>query len=281
MKTKASATYYRNTELQEFLVTRYKALKLNFKIKHSNYNTHIIGEQSTIKFIQKEHSVKVFIAFNKIVKDLKASPQTAHILGHDYSTENFNSKYGLRPCSYSKIVNLDITSAYPYCLHINKLITSDTFNYLMKMPKNERLPAIGMIAKKSLFINFENGEATSQDVVKGPYANIFYFVIAQITELMEHAAEIAGDDFIFYWVDGIFLRPGISKDKLEKIIEIFDEQGYTYKYEDVKDFSVKRDDNGNKLMISMTKNGQVKPYEMYDKNLAKNFTRFLINRKNE
>lgn len=159
MKKQNAATFYKNTTLQEFLIRNYKDNKLNFSIKHSNYNTHIIGEQSIIKFIQKEHSIKVFIAYNKIITDLKAAKRTQEILCGNYSTENFNSKNGLAPCSYKKIVNLDITSAYPYCLHINNLITTDTFNYLMRMPKTERLPAIGMIAKKSNYINYVNGVA--------------------------------------------------------------------------------------------------------------------------
>jgi hypothetical protein len=273
MKKQTAATFYKNTALQEHIVKSYKASKLNFKIKHSNYNTHIIGEVSTIKFIQKEHSIKVFIAYNKIVKDLKASSRTQEILDSDYSTENFDSKNGLAPCSYKKIVNLDITSAYPFCLHINNLITTDTFNYLMKLPKTERLPAIGMIAKKSNYINYVNGIATTWDLKVGPYANIFYYIIKQINDLMKYVADIAGEDFIFFWVDGIFLRPSITKTKLEDIIAVFDEQGYTYKYENVENFCVQR--IGEKLVIKMVKNGKDKTYQMYDKNLARNFMKLL------
>jgi hypothetical protein len=96
---------------------------------------------------------------------------------------------------------------------------------------------------------------------------------------MAWAAEIAGSDFLFYWVDGIFLRPGIKKAKLNEITRIFAEQGYYYKYENVKDFSIVRD--GDKLFINMIKNGEEKPYTMYDKNLARNFTKILQALENE
>ena len=101
----------------------------------------------------------------------------------------------------------------------------------------------------------------------------FFFVIQQITDLMAWAADIAGDDFLFYWVDGIFLKPTISKKKLQEITGIFAEQGYYYKYENVKNFSVVREND--KLYINMIKNGDEKPYTMYDKNLARNFTKVL------
>jgi hypothetical protein len=273
MKKQNAATMFKNPQLQESIIKQYKEAGLDFQVKHSNYNTQIIGQESVIKFIQTEHSIKVFIAYNKIVADLKKSDKTVEILQGDWSTENFDSKNGLKPCSYKTVLNLDITSAYPYCLFINKLICLDTFNYLMALPKNERLPAIGMIAKKSVWIDYQKGKATTWDVKTGEYANIFFFVIQQITDLMAWAADIAGEDFLFYWVDGIFLKPTISKKKLQEITGIFAEQGYYYKYENVKNFSVVREND--KLYINMIKNGDEKPYTMYDKNLARNFTKVL------
>jgi len=273
MKKQNAATMFKNPQLQESIIKQYKEAGLDFQVKHSNYNTQIIGQESVIKFIQTEHSIKVFIAYNKIVADLKKSDKTVEILQGEWSTENFDSKNGLKPCSYKTVLNLDITSAYPYCLFINKLIGLDTFNYLMALPKNERLPAIGMIAKKSVWIDYQKGKATTWDVKTGEYANIFFFVIQQITDLMAWAADIAGDDFLFYWVDGIFLKPTISKKKLQQITGIFAEQGYYYKYENVKNFSVVREND--KLYINMIKNGDEKPYTMYDKNLARNFTKVL------
>jgi hypothetical protein len=271
-KTNA-ATYYKNPSLQESIIRYYKEKQLNFVVKHSNYNTQIIGTEATLKFIQTEHPIRVFVAYNKIVKDLKESPKTVEILQGEWSTDNFDSRNGLKPAFYKKILNLDISSAYPYCLWINKLITQDTFNYLMAMPKTERLPAIGMIAKKSVWITYTAGKADSWELKEGFYANIFFYVIQQITDLMAWAAEIAGDSFLFYWVDGIFLKPTIPKKKLDEITRIFSEQGYYFKYEKVENCNIVRD--GDKLLINMIKNGQEKPYQMYDKNLARNFTKVL------
>ena len=272
-KKQEAATVYKNPQLQEAIIRQYKDAGLDFTIKHSNYNTQIIGNNTILKFVQNEHPIRVFIAYNKIVKDLKQSERTVEILQENWSTENFDSKNGLGPCKYKRVVNLDISSAYPYCLFINKLITWETFSFLMNLKKSERLPAIGMIAKKSILIEYKNGKSTNWDLKVGEYANIFFFVIQQISDLMNWAAEIAGNDFLFYWVDGIFLRPGIKKDKLKQITDIFAEQGYYYKFEVVTDFSITRSDN--KLFINMLKNKEAKAYTMYDKNMARNFTKIL------
>jgi hypothetical protein len=143
----------------------------------------------------------------------------------------------------------------------------------MAMPKTERLPAIGMIAKKSVWITYTAGKAENWELKEGFYANIFFYVIQQITDLMAWAAEIAGDSFLFYWVDGLFVKNSIPKKKLEEITRIFSEQGYYFKYEKVENCNIVRD--GDKLLINMIKNGQEKPYQMYDKNLARNFTKVL------
>ncbi len=111
-KTNA-ATYYKNPSLQESIIRYYKEKQLNFVVKHSNYNTQIIGTEATLKFIQTEHPIRVFVAYNKIVKDLKESPKTVEILQGEWSTENFDSRNGLKPAFYKKILNLDISSAYP------------------------------------------------------------------------------------------------------------------------------------------------------------------------
>ena len=74
-------------------------------------------------------------------------------------------------------------------------------------------------------------------------------------------------------MDGIFLKPTIPKKKLEQITGIFAEQGYYFKYEKVENCNIVRD--GDKLLINMIKNGEEKPYQMYDKNLARNFTKVL------
>ena len=94
---------------------------------------------------------------------------------------------------------------------------------------------------------------------------LFYFVL--------RCGAPCSDLFLFYWVDGIFLKPTIPKKKLEQITGIFAEQGYYFKYEKVENCNIVRD--GDKLLINMIKNGEEKPYQMYDKNLARNFTKVL------
>ena len=96
---------------------------------------------------------------------------------------------------------------------------------------------------------------------------------------MEWAKDIAGKYFLFYWVDGIFLKPTTPKSILKQIENILAEQGYYYKYEAVEDLAIERKENT--LEIHMRKKGENKHYKFIDRNLAKNFYKLLKNLANE
>jgi len=279
MKKKETTIQYRNPQYIKNLIELYKREGVNFKVKHSTYNTEIHTEINVQKFITHEFDQRVFFAFSMIQGDLKKSNNLNRILEGTWKKTNYDSQNGLPNVSYKKAINLDITSAYPYCLYINGLISVKTFEFLMRLPKNERLPAIGMTAKKNTVITYEKGKAVEWDYNEHKYAQVFYFVINQITDLMEWAKDIAGDSFLFYWVDGIFLKPGVSKEKLKAIEAIFKEQGYYYKYEKVENLELKRVDD--MIEISMLKKGEPKVYKFVDRNLSKNFFQLLKNLANE
>ena len=276
---KETTTQYRNPQFIKNLIELYKKEGVNFKVKHSTYNTEIHTDLNIQKFITHEFDQRVFFAFSMIQGDLTKSQNLNKVLQGQWKKTNYDSQNGLPNVSYKKAINLDITSAYPYCLYINGLISEKTFNFLMRLPKNERLPAIGMTAKKNTVITYEKGKATTWDYNEHKYAQVFYFVINQITDLMEWAKDIAGDSFLFYWVDGIFLKPSVSKEKLMQIEAIFKEQGYYYKYEKVENLELKRVED--MIEISMLKKGEAKVYKFVDRNLSKNFFQLLKNLANE
>jgi hypothetical protein len=272
---KPTLSLYRNAEYVESLIQYYLKCNIAFKVKHSTYNTEIITDVNTQKFITHEFDNRVFIAFSMIQGDLKNSPNLDKVLTGDWKKINYDSQNGLPNIRYKTAVNLDITSAYPYCLYVNKLISEKTFTFLMQLPKNQRLPAIGMCAKKSTVISYEGGKAVSWDYTEYKYAPVFYFVINQITDLMEWAKDISGKYFLFYWVDGIFLKPTVTKKILKDIENILAEQGYYYKYESVENLAIERKENT--LEIHMIKKGDFKHYKFIDRNLAKNFYKLLKN----
>lgn len=272
-KAKDKTLMYRDTETVKKIVQMYRDQKLNFCIKNSSYSTVIETEKTQIRFITNNYTNAVFMASQKIKSDVKNSELGQAIMAGNYPTQNYDSRNGQESGSWPKIVNIDIRSAYATCLLNSGLITKETYAFVQKIPKVERLPAMGMLARNQLVINFENGEPVSHTRDTADTAQIFFYVISEINKIMQKVMSLAGDYFLFYWVDGIFLKYDIPVDLLNEIEAVFLEKNYAVKYESVKDLVWTREDDS--VVITMNKNGEAKRYAFKDRNYSKNFDQLM------
>jgi hypothetical protein len=264
---------FRNADQVEQLVKFYNEQKVTFKVKHSQYSTTFDFGKEKIKFVTQTYGVRVFAANRCLVKDIKSSPDTLELLTKYYSTDNYDVRNGLKPKNYGKVINVDIVGAYPNTLINNGLCTQETYKRLMNLPKMERLPAIGMIAKKATVFSYENGECTEWDVEVGEFANIFYFLIYEIDRIMKFCKEIAGEYYIMHWVDGIFLEPHTPRQILEDIQEFLKKHKYLYRFENISSFKVVREDD--MLNFEITKNKELKTFKFADKRMNENYNEIL------
>ena len=247
----------------------YKDMKLDFCIKNSSYSTIIETETNQVRFITNNYSNAVFMAAQKIKSDVTKSELGKSIMAGHYATANYDSANGQPDGKWDKIINIDITSAYATCLLNSKLISKETYLFLQKIPKTERLPAMGMLARNQLIINFEKGEPISNERFTADTAQIFFYIISEINKMMQTVMQMAGDHFLFYWVDGIFLKQDIPVKLLDQIENVFLHKNYSVKYESVKDLEWKREEDS--VVITMIKNGENKRYAFKDRNYSKNF----------
>lgn len=268
-KAKEKTILFRDMETVENVIKLYQSMKMNFCVKNSSYSTVLETDTAQIRFITQTYSNAVFMAAQKIKADVNRSDLGKAIMAGTHSTANYDSANGQTDGKWPHIVNIDISSAYATCLLNSKLISQATYDFLQKIPKTERLPAMGMLARNQVIINFENGEPTTHTRDVAPTAQIFFFVIAEINKMMQKVMAMAGDYFLFYWVDGIFLKYDIPVPLLDEIEAVFLQSNYTVKYESVRNLEWKRKDET--VIITMNKNGENKRYEFRDRNYSKNF----------
>ena len=264
---------YRNAEQIEQLVNFYNDQKINFKVKHSQYSTTFDFGREKIKFVTQTYGIRVFAANRSLVKDIKGSPDTLELLTKYYNTDNYDVRNGLKPKNYGKVINIDISGAYPNTLVNNGLCTVETYKKLMRLPKLERLPAIGMIAKKATVFTYSEGECIEWDVEVGEFANIFYFLIYEVDRIMKFCKEIAGEFYIMHWVDGIFLEPFTPKSVLIEIQNYLKKQKYNIRFENIDSFKVTREDD--MLNFEIMKNKELKCFKFADKRMNENYNEIL------
>jgi hypothetical protein len=272
---KQTITFGRNHNQIEITIKALNKAKARFDIHHSSYSTQIVFPDTGQKTLFKTFNYRnaVFAISRAIIKDLEANPVAEELRQMNFLTNNFATKNGWQPKRCKKVLNIDISKAYASCLLNSGLITAKTFRYLNSLKKHERLPAVGMIAKRSVVYRYNDGECVSFDTQTGKWSNIFYYVVQQVNSIMQDCQMIAGEHFCFYWVDGIFVDAKIDKQTLKELEQCLQDAGYKYKYENVENFEAWRE--AEKIFVKMIKNGEPKQYCYRDPNFGSNFRQVL------
>jgi len=251
-----------------------KASKKNYKIHHGTYTTKVETDLGVLKYPTTSFSNRVFIAANKIRRDVLQSEVGQEIMLGNYDKNNYDNDSKVENYRSDSLYNIDISGAYASCLYLSGLITHETYHYLNKLAKDERLPACGMLAKSHTTWTYEKGECIDVEVIRAATAPVFYYLIAEVNHAMQACKWELGHDFLFYWVDGIFFKPQTSKRKIKKVEEILMDRGYRYKYEHVADFNLFK--RGDVYVVDMVKNGEHKHYEFQDSQIGKDLA-YIIN----
>jgi hypothetical protein len=255
-----------------------KALKTagkRFDVYHSAYSTAIKFPDTgdSIKFTTFNYRDKVFSASRAIIRDLEQNPLAHDLAQMEWKLNNFDSRNGWNPRTCKRVLNIDISKAYATCLLNSGLICERTFRFLNSLKKHERLPAVGMIAKRTILYRYNEGSCLSFEQQNAKWTNIFFYVVHQVNEIMQHCVNLAGEHFCFYWVDGIFIDYRIDKQTLQEIENFLWDSGFAFKYENVENFRAHRSDE--KIYITMVKNGIDKQYCYRDPNFSRNYRNLL------
>lgn len=180
-----------------------KKMKQPFTIEISNYTTKIISKSYNIHFLKTEQSNRVFAAAAKIKNDLKG----IEIPDLDMSRNKYYDTCFKGSGFYTdKVWNIDIKSAYSSILKNAGYISEETSLYIEKLPKLERLAALGMLAsKKEIYVHSASGAVIKMEDRINPLSNFFFYCVQETEKIIQMCVnQILYDAFLFSWVDGIY-----------------------------------------------------------------------------
>jgi len=209
-------------------------LKIPFKLTLTNYTARISSEIETRKFLSKLSSNQFFAAAAKIKSDV------SKFVPPDIDKKEikfYHANTSLPFQAYENVMNVDINSAYAQAMVNEGYISEETFSYLSRLPKMDRLGAIGMLASKKEHFYFEGGELINNETEVSPLENFFWFCCQKIQRVMFEIQQATQQEFIFSWVDGCyFLDP--SSINFKKVQEALTEMGYFSKVEKLSNFEI-------------------------------------------
>lgn len=233
MKKHTYTHYFKPMPLQQIINYANKEHDGNFSLKISNYTASVKAGEHAYFFSEDVIDTKAFRYYQKMNKEVAGEVREipTNVKYHDFSGL-VNSEENIE-----EIICIDISSAYLSVLRNENIISQDTFNWINttstknKKAKTARLKSVGMFAKNPMELIFENGEIKDFKQNRSPFAWVFFLACQKTGEAMEKCKKELGNDFLFYWVDGIFFRN--NTEKIPIILEILKTLGFKAKQENV------------------------------------------------
>ncbi len=221
-----------------------EAIELPYTIIESNYTISIESDFYNNSWMRDTMNKKAFIAGAKIKRDIIATGlEPPEFNDDEIKYFNFTSTGNLINAPKT-IYNIDIKSAYANVLNNHALIIPSTFQYMQRLTKKDRLACVGMLAaNKDIYECLGDQELSYRKEVKET-KNWFFFCVHRINKIMQKIADEIGDDFLCYWVDGIFFN---NEKHAVKIGKILFELGYKYSFDICTEFEYSNINNQEKI----------------------------------
>lgn len=246
--------------------------KVPFDMTCSNYTITVEAGEIARKFVAVMQTNRTFAAFSKIKSNVKnIEPPLINrdeiiYFVHDFKKDAF----------YSSVCNIDLKSCYATVLFNDGMITEDTFKYLARCNKQERLASVGMLASKKKKFKFNSGEIYDFDETVSPTSPFFFYAVKRTYEIMSELRAIIGNSYLFTWVDGIYFSdPSKCKECEDYLTSI----GFKFTTEQLRDFDLKVLEHKIVLVFDKfdEKKGEFKPKVFNLPSLTTEFQNLTVN----
>ena len=132
------------------------------------------------------------------------------------------------------LIEIDIDEAYFKTAKILDVIDEKIYEEGKKesgkISKIGRLIALGSLAKKQEKYFFKGKQLRRETERSVLTENVWYSICKRVSDVMYEARKIAGNEFILYWVDGIYVVN--NPNTVSQIIDLFNKSGYEIKTKD-------------------------------------------------
>lgn len=259
---KAVATYIKHKKPFTYIIQNQT---ITVDCKYGSYTTR--NTDYTIDDINFIKEVKQTIVKNGLHHQY-IGERTKKVMYFKYSSQ-------IRPGDdFRDCINIDLSAAYWETAYMLGLLSKDTYKRGFKVSKQVRLAAIGSLAKKKRVYEFDGRKQRLLDITRSETEFLWDVICDRVGDLLCRVADKCGDDFIFFWVDGIYVKKRSAK----KVERLFNNAGYGFKSNPIKAVSVTKRNIFVHLINpeKKTKNGEtiikdVKSFPFRNKKISRQF----------
>lgn len=133
---------------------------------------------------------------------------------------------------FENVCCLDINGAYWQTALMMGIISKEIYEEGIKKDKLTRLASLGSLAKKKEVYEFDGNIYRHVETIRSyETENLWFAICYRVSEIMQLLMESLGEDFIFFWVDGIYFKK--TDENVKKVKEFLEQCAYECKPEDV------------------------------------------------
>jgi hypothetical protein len=203
--------------------------KENFELHTKSSSIDLLWNERKNRFKKPRPNAKFLTLYAKVKKDAKiffdsieSIADVKRMIGEvsyfQYDLDDYLSNKG-KP---DECIYIDISAAY-WTKAREVFLSEDTYEYGLN-DKANRLKVLGALAAKTVIDKYENGVKTGSEVIRNPFADLFFLIQYQVDRVVNEA--FGRFDCFGYWVDAVFTR---NKAQTNYIIQFFKENGYNVK----------------------------------------------------
>lgn len=178
------------------------------------------------------------------------------------------------------LIYIDINGAYWQTAHHLGIISDALYIKGLEVNKIVRLAALGSLAKTKDVWKYDGKDLKKAETIRSSDTeNLWFAICKRVSDVMVEVVNSIGDDFIFYWVDGIYIR---DKSKaFNTVNNIFLKRGYTSKYEKIPfiEFNEKGFDVQGVVKSDLKRFSWVNSSNGYGKKQSKPISEYIDNKR--
>ena len=230
-----------------------------YEIELSNYTAKFSAPGLRINLSTNHFSNRTFAAYSKLKSDIKnhTAPAINEANVNYYEIKAFPDNFYCQSAE-----NTDITAAYLTVMLRAGYISQETYDYIIKLPKMERLVCFGMLASRREIYTIDRAGRVLKCADKiSEHSPFFFWAADNVYRIMhEIKTHIVPDTFLFSWVDGIYYIEQRENGKTPAVIHSYlkDVYGLDSKHKKLSDFTVQARPEIYKLQFN--ENGEKKTF---------------------